>query len=294
MLNNDLSIVLPAKNEAENLAKLLPLLLQYQPEAEIIVVNDGSTDNTQSVVAQFESVRCINHPRSIGNGGAIKTGARAASNSTIVFMDADGQHKPEQIADLLAMHEQGFDMVVGARSMKDQASILRLVANRVFNRLASVMTGFKIEDLTSGFRLVNRQRFLSILYLLPNKFSYPTTSTIAFFRMGYFVGYVPIVTETRGGKSHIRLFRDGLKFLIIILKIGSLYSPMRLFLPVSLILFILATGWYMSTYLTSGRFTNMSMLLYVSSLLTFLIGVVSEQVSALHYRDTQRFESDQN
>ena len=294
MSKNKLSIVLPAKNEARNLAKLIPRVMKYQPDAEIIVVNDGSTDDTESVVAQFESVRCITHPRSIGNGGAIKTGARAARSPTIVFMDADGQHKPEQIADLLALHEQGYDMVVGARSIRDQASWLRLVANKAFNRLASMMTGFKIEDLTSGFRLVNRQRFLSILYLLPNKFSYPTTSTIAFFRMGYFVGYVPIVTDTRGGKSHIRLLRDGLKFFIIILKIGSLYSPMRLFLPVSMTLFAFASSWYLYTYLSSERFTNMSMLLYVSSLLTFLIGVVSEQVSALHYRDTQRFESDKD
>lgn len=294
MLTSELSIVLPAKNEASNLANLLPLLLEHQPGAEIIVVNDGSTDNTREVVAKFESVRCITHPRSIGNGGAIKTGARAASNDIIVFMDADGQHKPEQISDLLALHMQGFDMVVGARSTSDQASLLRMLANRVFNRLASMMTGFKIEDLTSGFRLVNRQRFLSILYLLPNKFSYPTTSTIAFFRMGYFVGYVPIDTNTRGGKSHIRLLRDGLKFFIIILKIGALFSPMRLFLPISLLLFSLASCWYMYTFITSSRFTNMSMLLYVSSLLTFLIGVVSEQVSALHYRDTHRFESDEN
>lgn len=285
---SSLSIVLPAKNEAVGLEKVLPALRKLYPDAEIIVVNDGSDDATAAVAESVDSVICVTHPVSIGNGGAIKTGARTATGEIIVFMDADGQHKPEDVQKLLKPFDKGFDMVVGARSRESQASFIRAIANRFYNRLASLMTGFEIKDLTSGFRAVRRQKFLGILYLLPNKFSYPTTSTMAFFRSGYFVGYVPIVAEKREGSSHIKVFRDGIRFMIIILKIGALFSPMRLFLPISLLLFYVASVYYLYTYASDGRFTNMGMLLYISSLLTFLIGIVSEQVSALHYKDTSR------
>jgi len=284
-----LSIVLPAKNEEVGLAKTLPLIRELFPDAEIIVVNDGSDDGTEEVIDSVANVLCVTHPVSIGNGGAVKSGARAATGEIVVFMDADGQHDPQDIVRLLEPFERGFDMVVGARDRSSQASWPRAAANNFFNRLASLMTGFKIEDLTSGFRAVRRDKFLSILYLLPNKFSYPTTSTMAFFRSGFFVDYVPIVAAQREGTtSHIKVLHDGLRFMIIILKIGALFSPMRLFLPISLFLFYMATLYYIYTYSASGRFTNMGALLYMSSLSTFLIGIVSEQVSALHYKDTSR------
>jgi len=284
----ELSIVMPAKNEAVGLAKVLPLLLELYPDDEIIVVDDGSDDDTAKIAESMKNVRCIRHPVSIGNGGAIKTGARSATGDIVVFMDADGQHNPRDIVKLLDMIHQGYDMAVGARDRESQASFLRAIGNRFYNWLASLMTGFDIQDLTSGFRAVRREKFLNILYLLPNKFSYPTTSTMAFFRSGYFVGYTKISAEQRSGSSHIKLFRDGVRFMIIILKIGALFSPMRLFLPVSLFLFYVATVYYLYTYASDGRFTNMGMLLYLSSLTIFLIGIVSEQVSALHYKDTSR------
>ncbi len=280
------SIVIPAKNEERGLNIVLPKIRQLFPEAELIVVNDGSTDKTREVVLSVPKAICVDHPVSIGNGGAIKSGARHASGDIIVFMDADGQHMPEDIQRLLDEMDKGYDMVVGARSHESQASVFRSFANKIYNSLASAMTGFKILDLTSGFRAVRRMKFIPILYLLPNKFSYPTTSTMAFFRSGYFVSYIPIKALQREGKSHIRLFKDGFRFLLIIMKIGTLYSPMRLFLPVSGFLFVVATMYYLYTFLTEGRFTNMGVLLYISSLLVFMLGVVSEQVSTLHYRDT--------
>ncbi|MCW9060058.1 MAG: glycosyltransferase family 2 protein [Gammaproteobacteria bacterium] len=278
-----ISIVLPAKNEAENLEGLLPRLLQAYGEQEIIVVNDGSTDTTAEV-CQRHGVRVVSHPYSMGNGAAIKSGARAATGEILVFMDADGQHDPADIARLLARFEEGFEMVVGARQVDTHASSGRRLANYFYNRLASVMTGYRIDDLTSGFRAARARHFRKFLYLLPNGFSYPTTSTMAFFRSGLPVAYVSIRAGVREGKSKVRVLRDGLRFFIIIVKIGALFSPMRLFLPVSTFLFTVGLAYYGYTYFQWQRFTNMSALLFSSSLLTFLMGIISEQVSSLHYK----------
>lgn len=278
-----ISIILPAKNEARGLGALLPGLRDRYPEADIIVVDDGSTDSTPDV-ARENSVRVISHPYSMGNGAAIKTGAREARGDTLVFMDADGQHDPEDIDRLLLKMGEGYEMVVGARQIDTHASQWRRFANLFYNRLASVMTGHRINDLTSGFRAVRGRHFRKFLYLLPNGFSYPTTSTMAFFRSGLPVAYVPIRAGKREGKSNIRMLRDGLRFFVIIIKIGALFSPMRLFLPVSALLFVTGLAYYGYTYIQWQRFTNMSALLFNSALLTFLIGIVSEQVSALHYK----------
>lgn len=280
------SIILPAKNEAPVLPSLLTDLLNRFPDAEIIVVNDGSTDNTAEV-CRIQGVTVIDHPYSMGNGAAIKSGARNANHDIIVFMDADGQHDPSDIPKLLEKMDQRYEMVVGARNIANHASTLRLLANWSFNRLASLMTGHQVKDLTSGFRAVRARHFRKFLYLLPNGFSYPTTSTMAFFRSGLPVAYVPIHASKRVGSSHIKIVRDGMRFFIIILKIGALFSPMRLFLPIALILFSIGLSYYGFTYFTTGRFTNMSAVLLLSSLTIFLMGIISEQISSLHYRGVE-------
>jgi len=281
------SIVIPAKNEAQSLEILLPRLKQHFPIVEILVINDGSTDNTK-IIASKLGAKVISHPYSMGNGAAIKTGARNSTTDITVFMDADGQHNPNDIPKLLAKMEQGYEMAVGARRVTTHASWFRRFANVFYNHLASVMTGYKIEDLTSGFRAVRTRHFRKFLYLLPNGFSYPTTSTMAFFRSGLPVAYVPINAGTREGKSHIKIFKDGMRFFIIIMKIGALFSPMRLFLPVSILFFLTGAGYYSYTYLTAERFTNMSALLLTSSLFMFMMGLISEQISALHYKDIEK------
>jgi len=280
---NSISIVLPAKNEASGLSKLLPKIKALFPEAEILVINDGSTDETIKV-SENAGARVISHPYSMGNGAAIKTGARCAKGDFIVFMDSDGQHDPEDIPSMLAKLNEGYYMVVGARHSRSQANLFRRFANNFYNRLATYMSGYKIEDLTSGFRAVRSVRFRKFLYLLPNGFSYPTTSTMAFFRSGFPVAYVPIHAGKRDGKSHIKIFNDGIRFFIIILKIGALFSPMRLFLPISVGLFTTGILYYGYTYTMEHRFTNMSALLLSTSVITFLMGIVSEQISSLHYR----------
>lgn len=283
------SIIVPAKNEAQSLSELLQCFTQKFPCEEIIIVNDGSTDNTKAICSQHK-VKVISHPYSMGNGAAIKTGARAASGDILVFMDADGQHRPEDIPRLLAKLDEGYDMVVGARDGEGQANVHRWAANSFYNKLASWMTNQKVGDLTSGFRAVRAEKFREFLHLLPNGFSYPTTITMSFFRAGYPVAYVPIKVEKRVGKSHINLWRDGVRFLLIIFKVGTLYSPLKLFLPISLFHFLLGLGYYAYTFFTDGRFTNMSALLLTTAVIIFLIGLVSEQITTLIYQTRDRDE----
>src|SRR5574344_521386 len=283
------SVILPAKNESAAIGATVAGIRQHYPDAaavEVLVVNDGSTDDT-AAVAHAAGARVVHHPYSKGNGAAIKTGARAAQGEVLVFMDADGQHDPADITRLLEKLNRGHDMVVGARQKGSQASVGRGLANGLYNRLASWMTGHKVEDLTSGFRAVRADKFREFLYLLPNGFSYPTTSTMAFFRAGYSVAYVPIHAAKRIGKSHIRLLRDGTRFLLIIFKIGTLFSPLKIFAPVALVMFLLGTGWYGWTFFTLHRFTNMSALLYTGSVMTFMMGLISEQITALMYKDAK-------
>ena len=274
------SIILPCLNEGEVLQELVGRLCELHPNAEIIVVDDGSTPPVETK----HPVKVIRHPYRIGNGAAVKTGVRNATGDVLVMMDSDGQHNPDDIQRLLDKLTDGNDMVVGARVLSTHASFGRRWANRFYNRLAGSLTGYAIQDLTSGFRAAKAKAFRNFVYLLPNGFSYPTTSTMAFFRCGYSVAYVPIEALPRLGRSNIRIIKDGIKFFVIILRVGTLFSPMRFFLPLSAVLFCVASAYYGYTYLTWQRFTNMSAVLYMSSLLTFLFGIVSEQISALHYR----------
>jgi len=288
---NTLSIILPAKNEAPALAELLPRLRVAQPSAEVIVVDDGSTDDTR-IICEKHNVQCLSSPYSMGNGAAIKRGARIATGEVLVFMDADGQHDPADIARLLEKLEQGYDMVVGARDWGSQAGVGRGVANTLYNWLATRMTGHLVADLTSGFRAARANRFREFLHLLPNGFSYPTTSTMAFFRSAYPVSYIPIRAAQRIGKSHIKPLRDGMRFLLIIFRIASLYSPLKLFAPCSVLFFALGCINYAWTYVHAHRLTNMSTLMWSAAVIVFLIGLVSEQICMLTYQRASQAPGD--
>lgn len=280
------TVILPAKNESKGLSLVLPEICALYPDFEVIVVDDGSVDETVAV-AKSLGVRVISHSYSKGNGASIKTGLRAASGDIVVCMDADGQHRPEDIALLLEKlnEDAGYDMAVGARDRAGQANVHRSAANGFYNKFASWMVGHKIEDLTSGFRAVKREKFLEFISLLPNKFSYPTTITMSFFRSGYSVAYVPIAVQERvkGTHSHVRLVADGVRFLIIIFKIATLYAPLKLFLPISFSFFASGLSYYIFTYMTDHRFTNMSALLFSTSIIIFLMGLISEQITMLIY-----------
>lgn len=279
-----LSIVIPARNEAGGLSALLPALRENFPNAEIIVSNDGSTDRTAEVAIEL-GAKVVSRPYGAGNGAAVKAGVRAATGEVIVLMDGDGQHLAQDIPKLLKKLSEGYDMVVGSRTAEGQASRHRGWANAFYNRLASWMVGHQIEDLTSGFRVAYRKKFVEFLHLLPNGFSYPTTSTMAFFRAGYCVAYQEIDVRPRlaGTTSHINLWRDGLRFLIIIFKIGTLYSPLKIFAPISSAFLLLGLSYYGFTFATQHRFTNMSVLLFSAAVIIFLIGLISEQITSLTY-----------
>jgi glycosyltransferase involved in cell wall biosynthesis len=283
---NTLSIIIPAKNEHEGLKKVLPSLCSMYGDVEIIIVDDGSTDDTRELCQSYP-VKVISHKYSMGNGAAIKTGVRNSKGEILVFMDADGQHRPDEIGKLIDKMSEGYDMVVGARKMNHHASTARFIANSLYSRFASRVTGHKVDDLTSGLRAIRSDKIKQFLYMLPNGFSYPTTITMAMFRAGYSVCYVPVDVLERTGNSHIRPLVDGVRFLLIIFRIGTLYSPLKFFVPASVIIFATGLGYYCYTYFTAGRFTNMGILLFIMSALIFLIGLLSEQLTVLLYSHSQ-------
>lgn len=280
--SGDVTIVIPAKDEAETLPALLASIRSELPEAKVLVVDDGSTDDT-TAICKKQGAKVVSLPYSLGNGGAVKAGVRNVKTKRLVLMDADGQHAAKDIPSLLERLDRGFDMVIGARGWESQANFGRATANGLYNRLAGWMVGRTIPDLTSGFRAADTEKFKEFLYLLPNGFSYPTTITMAFFRAGYSVDFVPISTGRRVSASHISPLKDGVRFLLIIFRVGTLYSPLKIFFPLSVVFFLMGSAYYVYTYVIANRFTNMGAVLFITSLLIFLIGLVSEQVTNLLY-----------
>jgi len=278
----DFSIVIPAYNEEVSIADLISSLAQSYPEAEILVIDDKSTDRTPELALQA-GARVIQHKYNMGNGAGIKTGARHAKGEVVVFMDADGQHDSADISRLLQRIDEGYDLVIGARASDTQASKSRWLGNKLLSKFASLMTGRPIPDLTSGFRAVRASTFKEFIHLLPNGFSYPTTSTMAYMRSGYQVSFIPIRAGQRKGKSKISLVRDGIRFLVVIMKITTLFSPMRFFFPASVFFFLSGLLRYIYFYWTTGNFSEMAGVMFITAILVFLIGLISEQITALHY-----------
>ena len=282
-MNKKVSIIIPAKNELAGLKKIVPKIKELYPDYELIVVDDGSTDDSESLCIS-NNVTVVRHPYSKGNGASIKSGVRKSDSDILVFMDADGQHDPSDISKLLDELDKGHDMVVGARSAASQASLGRSIANYIYNKFAGFMVNHKVDDLTSGFRAAKAKKFKEFMHLYPNGFSYPATSTMAFFRSGYSVSYIPIEADRRIGTSHIRPIKDGVRFILILFKVGTLYSPLKIFFPISALFFATGFSYFIYTYFIMGRFTNMTALLFIISMLVFLIGLVSEQVTMLFYQ----------
>ncbi|MAZ44620.1 MAG: glycosyl transferase [Legionellales bacterium] len=279
-----ISFILPARNEAAALRIFLPELESAYPQHEIIVVDDGSEDDTVAVCKQT-GVKCVSHPYPKGNGAALKTGARVARGDIFVFLDADGQHSVDSVKSLLNIyHEAEVDMVVGSRSVSGQASWFRAFGNFLYNAFASYIVGHKVKDLTSGCRVINAQYYRQFIHLLPNGFSAPSTITLAFFRSGLSVVYHPIEVSARIGRSHLRPIKDGLRFFIILYKLTILYSPLKVFLPIAFLHVLLGFIWWALRYNFTESLPHLSGVLFVAGVLVFLIGLVSEQITVLLYQ----------
>jgi glycosyltransferase involved in cell wall biosynthesis len=280
------SVVVPAYNEGASIGTLVSDLRHTGSWREIIVVDDGSTDDTSRRAADA-GARVVRHPYNKGNGAAVKTGVRNAGGDFVLILDADGQHRPSDAPRLVAKLDE-YELVVGARSPATQASAARRLGNDALNAIASYLTGRRIPDLTSGFRAARREHFLEFLHLLPNGFSTPTTTTLAFLKAGYSVWFEPVEAGVRAGRSKIRLGSDGVQFFVILLKVVTIFSPMRVFLPLSLASFALGGAYAVWTVVTQSHVTNSSVLLILLSVIIFLVGLVSEQISSLRFerRDT--------
>jgi len=281
----DVSVVIPAYNEGAVIAQVVSAIAAAGPWREIIVVDDGSQDDT-SAHAAAAGATVVRHPYNKGNGAAVKSGIRCATGEHVLIVDGDGQHSPEDARRLVARLGE-YDLVIGARSTSTQATQARRFGNTALNRFASYLTGRDIPDLTSGFRAARRECLREFLHLLPNGFSTPTTTTLAFIKAGYNVGFEPIEARQRVGHSKIRFARDGAKFFIIILKIVTLFSPLRVFLPISLVAFAVGAGYAAWTIATQSHVTNSSVLLIMLAVIVFLVGLVSEQISAMRFESRQ-------
>jgi len=286
--NYTLTVIIPAFNEGDAIHRVIGKVRELRPEAEVLVVDDGSSDNTTQV-ARAAGARVIRHPYNKGNGAAVKTGLRNAQGEVVLLLDADGQHPPEDIEHVLAAIGE-YDLVVGARTRDSESAWIRDLGNSIFNNLATYLSGRKIPDLTSGFRAMKRDMIMEFIHLLPNLYSYPTTSTLAFLKAGYNVQFVPIRARKGTGRSNTKIVRDGVRAVVIILRMITLFAPMKIFLPVSLFLFIAGVlyGLINIFFWGAGRIPNGSVLLIMSSLFIFLFGLISEQIAAMRFESSQR------
>jgi glycosyltransferase involved in cell wall biosynthesis len=275
------SVVIPAFNEATSIATVVRELSAAAPWREILVIDDGSSDDT-GAQAFAAGARVIRHPYNKGNGAAVKTGIRDATGTFVLIADADGQHRPADAARLVSQLD-AYDLVVGARSGRTQAGVARRLGNSALNWIAGYLAQQRIPDLTSGFRAARRECLVEFLHLLPNGFSTPTTTTLAFMKAGYSVRFEPVDAARRQGASNIRLGSDGVQFLLILLKVITIFSPMRIFLPVSAASFLVGAAYAAWTIATQSHVTNSSVLLILLSVVIFLVGLVSEQISALRF-----------
>jgi len=278
---SSVSIIVPAFNEEPAIAPLVQALRAGGAWHEIIVVDDGSSDATAEK-ARGAGATVVRHPYNKGNGAAVKTGIRRASGDFVLIVDGDGQHRAADAARLVS-HLGEYDLVIGARSTDTQATHARWLGNAALNWLASYLTQRQVQDLTSGFRGARRSLLREFIHLLPNGFSTPTTTTLAFIKAGYNVRFEPIDAAARVGQSKIRLARDGVRFLLIVMKIITLFSPFRVFLPISVASFLLGAGYAAWTIATQSHITNSSVLLIMLAVIVFLVGLVSEQIAAMRF-----------
>lgn len=279
------SIVIPAFNEGPTIGELVTSLRAAACWQEVLVVDDGSDDDT-SARATEAGATVVRHPYNKGNGASIKTGIRSATGEFVLVMDGDGQHQSTEALKVAAQLGE-YDLVIGTRAPEAQATSGRRIGNALLNRLATYLTGQKVLDLTSGLRGARREYLREFVHLMPNGFSTPTTTTLAFIKAGYNVRFEPVDVRQRTGESKVRVATDGIRFFLILLKVVTIFSPLRLFVPLSLVAFVLGAGYAVWTAITQRHITNSSVLLIVLAVLILLVGLVSEQISSLRVEGRQ-------
>jgi glycosyltransferase involved in cell wall biosynthesis len=285
---NVVSVVIPAMNEADAIGSVVTTLRAAAPWHEIIVVDDGSVDATGDR-ARGAGARVIRHPYNKGNGAAVKTGIRAATGEFVLIVDGDGQHRPEDARRLVSRLGE-YDLVIASRAAATQATLARRAGNATLNRLASYLTARPIPDLTSGFRAARRDCLREFIHLLPNGFSTPTTTTLAFIKAGYNVTFEPVDVRPRVGTSKIRFASDGARFFLILLKVITLFNPLRIFIPISVASFLLGVLYGLWNVTVHSRIPNGSVLLILFAVVVFLVGLISEQISALRLESPPRID----
>jgi len=283
--SEQLSILIPAFNEAATIGEIIPQVRQQYPDAEILVIDDGSTDETARL-AEAATARVVRHPYNKGNGASVKTGLRNATREVVVIFDADGQHDAADIEKIVSQIGV-YDLVVGARDENSQTDFGRRMYHHVLNMLATYLSGLRVPDATSGFRAARRKDLLQFIHLLPNGFSTPVTTSLAFIKAGYAVRFMPTtMLKRQGGVSKIKPVRDGTRFIIIAFRMSTMFAPLKLFLPVSVALFLIALLYTIVDILFFTHrlyITNSAVLLFTMALLIFLIGLVAEQIAALRF-----------
>ncbi len=291
MSASGISIIIPCYNESavvveDVIRRVSKVMAELNQDHEILLVDDCSVPPLPDMQGSGHAVRVLRQPINMGNGAAVKTGIRQSRYDKCLVLDADGQHLPEEIPDLFAKMAN-FSMVVGARNFLLTGTVHRSIANRIYSKLASYITEYNIEDLTSGFRCFERDKAMRLIHLLPNRFSLPTTLTMGFIRAGYPVCYVPIQVQEREGSSHIRLLSDGTRFFLIIFKIATLYSPLRIFFPISGFLFSLGFSLYLWILWFGARFSMWALFMMVSAVVIFMMGLLAEQISMLNGKEVE-------
>ena len=283
-----ISVIIPARNEAESIGEILKKIKSVlKQDYEIIVIDDGSTDNTAQI-AKDNQARVIKHPYNIGNGAAVKTGIRNSTGQILLLMDADGQHNPEYIPELIKPVEEEYDMAVGARRGWKNIPVHRKLANIFYNAFASYLVKRRVQDLTCGFRAVKAKVAKKFIYLLPNTFSYPSTLIMSLSRAGHSITYVPIELEPSLTKSKISLLADGVRFIMIITKIGVFFNPLRIFIPTSLLCFSIGFAHAVYKIIIRGeQYTGFTLLFITTSVIIFLMGLIAEQIAQLRLEESE-------
>lgn len=280
-----ISVIIPAYNEENAISSVIQSLSRLSIVGEIIVIDDCSTDSTKQRALE-DGAKVISHEKNSGYGASLKTGIRNAQNDIVAFIDADGQHNPEDLA-VMYQHISGTDMIIGARNPGSHSPLWRKPGKMFIAMLANYLAGYKIPDLNCGLRIVRKKSILPYLNICPDKFSFSTTSTVFFIKDGLKVKFIPVNARKRIGESTLKI-RHGFDTIILVLRMITLFEPLKIFLPVSITIFLLGLVWVLDEAIRIGRFGATSLFLGIASLLVFFFGLIADQIATIRKENIRK------